>query len=136
MKPELKELVDISRFYGVNKDYVIAGGGNTSYKDDKYLWVKASGTTLGTVHVDTRAVAEALLPMLPSMMQAMGPAAPEMDTSNLPSFIPVSAWNEFFNKFISTFSNKLRSPVNSKSFGLTIISKDNTTDLPFGFYTR
>ena len=39
----LKELVDISREYGVNPDYVLAGGGNTSFKDPRTLHVKASG---------------------------------------------------------------------------------------------
>jgi rhamnose utilization protein RhaD (predicted bifunctional aldolase and dehydrogenase)/NAD(P)-dependent dehydrogenase (short-subunit alcohol dehydrogenase family) len=46
MKAEIKELIDISRFYGNNKDYVIAGGGNTSFKDDETLWIKASGHPL------------------------------------------------------------------------------------------
>ncbi|MDR0668841.1 MAG: class II aldolase/adducin family protein [Treponema sp.] len=42
----LQELAEISRFYGSNPDYVIAGGGNTSFKDRDYLYVKASGTSL------------------------------------------------------------------------------------------
>ncbi len=46
MKPEIKDLIDISRFYGVNKDFVIAGGGNTSFKDEHTIWVKASGQSL------------------------------------------------------------------------------------------
>ena len=46
MKPEIRELIEISRFYGRNKDYVIAGGGNTSFKDDKSIWIKASGQPL------------------------------------------------------------------------------------------
>lgn len=49
MKPEIAELLEISRFYGSNKDYVIAGGGNTSFKDEKTLWIKASGYPLGTL---------------------------------------------------------------------------------------
>jgi NAD(P)-dependent dehydrogenase (short-subunit alcohol dehydrogenase family)/rhamnose utilization protein RhaD (predicted bifunctional aldolase and dehydrogenase) len=47
MKPEIKELLEISRFYGSNKEYVIAGGGNTSFKDDQTIWIKASGKALG-----------------------------------------------------------------------------------------
>ena len=35
---------------------MIAGGGNTSYKDDKYLWVKASGHALATITEDGFAV--------------------------------------------------------------------------------
>lgn len=49
MSAELKELVDISRFFGKNKDYTIAGGGNTSYKDNETIWVKASGTCLENI---------------------------------------------------------------------------------------
>ncbi len=45
----LKELVSISNFYGKNPDFVLAGGGNTSYKDETYLFVKPSGISLETV---------------------------------------------------------------------------------------
>ena len=47
MKPEIKELIEISKYYGSNKDYVIAGGGNTSFKDDETIWIKASGQFAG-----------------------------------------------------------------------------------------
>ena len=53
---EIQDLIQISQFYGKNKDFVIAGGGNTSYKNDQYLWVKASGTTLGAITEDGFAV--------------------------------------------------------------------------------
>ncbi|MFZ0281998.1 MAG: class II aldolase/adducin family protein, partial [Bacteroidales bacterium] len=46
MKPEIIDLIEISRFYGSNKDYVIAGGGNTSFKDGNSIWIKASGHSL------------------------------------------------------------------------------------------
>lgn len=49
MKPEINELIDISRYYGNNKDFVIAGGGNTSFKDDKTIWIKASGESLAEI---------------------------------------------------------------------------------------
>ncbi len=42
----LTELVELSRQYGRGDDYVIAGGGNTSFKDDAFLYIKPSGTTL------------------------------------------------------------------------------------------
>ncbi|MDR2618578.1 MAG: class II aldolase/adducin family protein [Treponema sp.] len=42
----VQELAEISRFYGANPDYVIAGGGNTSFKDKDNLYIKASGTSL------------------------------------------------------------------------------------------
>lgn len=46
MKPEIKDLIEISGFYGRDKEYVIAGGGNTSYKDAETIWIKASGQSL------------------------------------------------------------------------------------------
>ena len=49
---ELKDLVEISNYYGKQKAYVIAGGGNTSYKDNKNLWVKGSGIRLDDITVD------------------------------------------------------------------------------------
>ncbi|MDF1573381.1 MAG: class II aldolase/adducin family protein [Bacteroidales bacterium] len=49
MISKLAELVKISQSYGNNHEYVIAGGGNTSFKDDEHLWIKASGTSLATI---------------------------------------------------------------------------------------
>lgn len=48
----LSKLVEISNYYGKNHEYVLGGGGNTSYKDDKYLYVKGSGTTLADIKED------------------------------------------------------------------------------------
>lgn len=45
----LQELVEISNEYGRDARYVLAGGGNTSLKDDDFLYIKASGTTLATI---------------------------------------------------------------------------------------
>jgi rhamnose utilization protein RhaD (predicted bifunctional aldolase and dehydrogenase) len=42
----LRELSAISQFYGSNSDYVIAGGGNTSFKDKDFLYIKGSGISL------------------------------------------------------------------------------------------
>ncbi len=52
MKPEINELIGISKYYGSNKDYVIAGGGNTSFKDDETIWIKASGHALADMTED------------------------------------------------------------------------------------
>ncbi len=49
MIPEIKELIEVSRYYGQDKAYVIAGGGNTSYKNEQHLWIKASGVNLGEI---------------------------------------------------------------------------------------
>lgn len=46
MRQELKDLIAISQHFGRNKEYVIAGGGNTSFKDEDSLWIKASGYPL------------------------------------------------------------------------------------------
>ena len=56
MNQGVKDLVKISRAYGSNKDYVIAGGGNTSYKTDEKLWIKASGFALSTISEEGFAV--------------------------------------------------------------------------------
>jgi rhamnose utilization protein RhaD (predicted bifunctional aldolase and dehydrogenase) len=45
----LDEIVALSREYGRSPDWVIGGGGNTSIKDDEWMWVKASGTALGSI---------------------------------------------------------------------------------------
>ena len=46
---EIHELIEVSHLYGSNSDYVIAGGGNTSFKTGDHLWIKASGTTLADI---------------------------------------------------------------------------------------
>jgi rhamnose utilization protein RhaD (predicted bifunctional aldolase and dehydrogenase) len=49
MSTPIEQLIETSRYYGALKDFVIAGGGNTSYKNDEHLWIKASGTTLANI---------------------------------------------------------------------------------------
>ena len=46
---EIKELIAVSRYYGCDSRYVIAGGGNTSFKTNEKIWVKASGSALATI---------------------------------------------------------------------------------------
>lgn len=45
----LSKLIELSNKYGRDENFVLAGGGNTSYKDADYLYVKASGTSLKTI---------------------------------------------------------------------------------------
>jgi rhamnose utilization protein RhaD (predicted bifunctional aldolase and dehydrogenase)/NAD(P)-dependent dehydrogenase (short-subunit alcohol dehydrogenase family) len=52
MEQGIRDLIAVSQFYGKQKDYVLAGGGNTSFKNDQYLWVKASGFSLATISED------------------------------------------------------------------------------------
>ena len=49
MNTDLQELVKISQYYGKDKRYVIAGGGNTSLKTDDRIWIKDSGLPLSTI---------------------------------------------------------------------------------------
>ena len=53
---EIEQLIEISQKYGKDSRYVIAGGGNTSYKNAEKLWVKASGCALATITEDGFAV--------------------------------------------------------------------------------
>jgi len=46
---EIEQLIEISQFYGRDRRFVIAGGGNTSYKDNEKIWVKASGASLADI---------------------------------------------------------------------------------------
>ncbi|MDL2234109.1 SDR family oxidoreductase [Ruminococcaceae bacterium OttesenSCG-928-L11] len=45
----MNRLVELSRKYGQDPAYVLAGGGNTSYKKDGVMAVKGSGTSLATI---------------------------------------------------------------------------------------
>ena len=49
---EIDALVAVSRKYGSDPRFVIAGGGNTSYKTADRLWVKASGFAMATIEED------------------------------------------------------------------------------------
>ena len=48
----LEKITEISRRYGANPAFVLAGGGNTSFKDEKYLYVKPSGVTLAAIKAE------------------------------------------------------------------------------------
>jgi rhamnose utilization protein RhaD (predicted bifunctional aldolase and dehydrogenase)/NAD(P)-dependent dehydrogenase (short-subunit alcohol dehydrogenase family) len=52
----IQDLITISQFYGRDSRFVIAGGGNTSYKSAEKIWVKASGSSLATITEDGFAV--------------------------------------------------------------------------------
>lgn len=53
---EIEQLIEVSRRYGADSRFVIAGGGNTSFKTADRLWVKASGHALATIGEDGFAV--------------------------------------------------------------------------------
>ena len=52
VEDRLNNLVAVSREYGSDPKWVVAGGGNTSFKDDRTLYVKASGFPLATIGSD------------------------------------------------------------------------------------
>lgn len=58
---EIDALVAVSRKYGSDPRFVIAGGGNTSYKTADRLWVKASGFAMATIEEDGFAVLDRAL---------------------------------------------------------------------------
>ena len=45
----LETITALSVKYGSDPAYVLAGGGNTSVKDEKYLYVKPSGVALAKI---------------------------------------------------------------------------------------
>ena len=49
---ELAALAAMSNKYGSNPAYVLAGGGNTSFKSKENLWIKGSGTALATIKAE------------------------------------------------------------------------------------
>ncbi len=48
----MKTLVNFSRRFGADANFVLAGGGNTSYKDENYLYIKGSGSALADMTED------------------------------------------------------------------------------------
>ena len=57
-KMQLAALAAMSNKYGADPAYVLAGGGNTSYKSADRLWVKGSGTALATIKPEDFVVLE------------------------------------------------------------------------------
>ena len=57
----IEKLVEVSRKYGSDDRFVIAGGGNTSFKTVDRLWVKASGHALATIDENGFAVLDRAL---------------------------------------------------------------------------
>lgn len=49
MQQGMDALIELSRFYGADSSFVLAGGGNTSLKTGDRLFVKASGHALATI---------------------------------------------------------------------------------------
>lgn len=52
MDKQIRDLIEISQYYGKDKAYVIAGGGNTSFKNKEHIWIKSSGVALDSIDED------------------------------------------------------------------------------------
>ena len=72
---EIEQLREVSRRYGADSRFVIAGGGNTSFKTADRLWVKASGHALATIGEDGFAVLDR------AKLNPMGTKAYSADTA-------------------------------------------------------
>jgi NAD(P)-dependent dehydrogenase (short-subunit alcohol dehydrogenase family)/rhamnose utilization protein RhaD (predicted bifunctional aldolase and dehydrogenase) len=83
MENKIKELIAISRFYGKNPEYVIAGGGNTSWKSDRELYIKASGVSLADIDENGFCVLDrGKLSLLPDMPLSADPVMREEQVKN------------------------------------------------------
>ena len=58
---QLAALAAMSNKYGSMAEYVLAGGGNTSFKSEDLLWIKGSGTSLATIRPEDFVVLERAL---------------------------------------------------------------------------
>lgn len=72
----LELIAELSREFGSDTSYVIAGGGNTSFKDGDSLWIKPSGVALANmtekdfVRLDRAKVRELFTKELPACAEA------------------------------------------------------------------
>ncbi len=69
----MEALVSLSRYYGGNPEFVLAGGGNTSVKVGDTLYVKASGRALASI--DEKGFAALDRRALSALLEAPPPAA-------------------------------------------------------------
>ena len=85
-KPEksglLQTLVSFSRRYGADPSLVIAGGGNTSMKENGILYVKASGAALADIDADGFAALD-----IGALLKILNKAYPEGDAAREAAFL-------------------------------------------------
>jgi len=68
----IETLVEMSNRYGKNAEYVLAGGGNTSFKSSGVMYVKGSGTALSTITAEQFVAMD--LPLLHELVKREYPA--------------------------------------------------------------
>ena len=115
---DLKELTAMSNRYGQNPDYVLAGGGNTSVKDDTTLYVKCSGTCLADITEDGFVAMDEILPQYENSFLTFLRTAHKQHTAGLTSArtaeditITVGVYQELLaelEQFTSTFHRSPR----------------------------
>ncbi len=83
MTNQIRDLVTVSRHYGGKPEYVIAGGGNTSWKNREHLYIKASGISLATIDESGFCILErSKLALIPSMSLSSDPVVREEQVKN------------------------------------------------------
>ena len=83
MNQEIRNLIEVSRYFGQKKEYVIAGGGNTSYKNENHLWIKASGINLADIDENGFCVLNrTLLAEIPEKQFSSDPVQREEEVKN------------------------------------------------------
>jgi NAD(P)-dependent dehydrogenase (short-subunit alcohol dehydrogenase family)/rhamnose utilization protein RhaD (predicted bifunctional aldolase and dehydrogenase) len=83
MNSGINELIEVSRYYGRKKEFVIAGGGNTSFKNETNLWIKASGVGLAEISENGFCVLDRIkLNQLPEMQFSEDSATREEEVKN------------------------------------------------------
>ena len=98
MDKNLEQLIEVSRYFGSNEEFVIAGGGNTSYKDERKIWVKASGACLNEISLEEFAVLDrAKLHAISKTSLRRSGSPPSQAITPMPIF-----WNSF--TILSRFS--------------------------------
>jgi NAD(P)-dependent dehydrogenase (short-subunit alcohol dehydrogenase family)/rhamnose utilization protein RhaD (predicted bifunctional aldolase and dehydrogenase) len=83
MENQINDLIAISQLYGRKPEYVIAGGGNTSWKNDQLLYIKASGVSLSDIDANGFCVLDReKLALLPGMQFSSDPVVREEQVKN------------------------------------------------------
>ncbi len=83
MEKHLSDLIAVSRHYGSDPGYVIAGGGNTSWKNREHLYIKASGISLSTIDRNGFCILDrAKLAAIPGMHFSTDAATREEEVKN------------------------------------------------------
>ena len=78
----MKNLVEYSRKYGSNPELVLAGGGNTSMKENGVLYVKGSGCALSSIEPDNFVKMD-----LAQLREIVNKEYPEGDTEREAAFL-------------------------------------------------